>query len=55
DIGFSVEYISASGEKTLILPYRRFEAEQGNFSTLMAGNYKLVWDNSYSTFFKKVG
>ncbi|EOA12244.1 hypothetical protein CARUB_v10012733mg [Capsella rubella] len=53
DIGFSVEYINASGEKTLILPYRRFEADQGNFSTLMAGNYKLVWDNSYSTFFKK--
>ncbi|CAN7037154.1 hypothetical protein BRARA_B00002 [Brassica rapa] len=53
DIGFSVEYISASGEKTLILPYRRYEADQGNFSTLMAGNYKLVWDNSYSTFFKK--
>ncbi|EFH49240.1 hypothetical protein ARALYDRAFT_486867 [Arabidopsis lyrata subsp. lyrata] len=55
DIGFSLEYISASGEKTLILPYRRYEADQGNFSTLMAGNYKLVWDNSYSTFFKKVG
>uniref|UniRef100_A0A1J3F5U8 GOLD domain-containing protein n=1 Tax=Noccaea caerulescens TaxID=107243 RepID=A0A1J3F5U8_NOCCA len=53
DIGFSVEYISASGEKTLILPYRRYEDDQGNFSTLMAGNYKLVWDNSYSTFFKK--
>nr|BAD43927.1 unnamed protein product [Arabidopsis thaliana] len=53
DIGFSVEYINASGEKTLILPYRRYEADQGNFSTLMAGNYKLVWDNSYSTFFKK--
>ncbi|ESQ40000.1 hypothetical protein EUTSA_v10013603mg [Eutrema salsugineum] len=53
DIGFSVEYISASGEKTLILPYRRYEADQGNFSTLMAGNYKLVWDNAYSTFFKK--
>ncbi|XP_010490477.1 PREDICTED: uncharacterized protein LOC104768250 isoform X1 [Camelina sativa] len=53
DIGFSVEYISASGEQTLILPYRRYEADQGNFSTLMAGNYKLVWDNSYSTFFKK--
>ncbi|XP_010496718.2 PREDICTED: uncharacterized protein LOC104773850, partial [Camelina sativa] len=52
-IGFSVEYIGASGEKTLILPYRRYEADQGNFSTLMAGNYKLVWDNSYSTFFKK--
>ncbi|WZZ37550.1 hypothetical protein YC2023_033809 [Brassica napus] len=41
DIGFCVEYISASGEKT------------GNFSTLMAGNYKLVWDNSYSSFFRK--
>ncbi|XP_010496822.1 PREDICTED: uncharacterized protein LOC109124442 [Camelina sativa] len=53
DIGFSVEYIGASGEKTLILPYRRYEADQGNFSTLMAGNYKLVWDNSYSTFFNK--
>ncbi|KAJ4905617.1 GOLD [Raphanus sativus] len=53
DIGFSVEYVSASGEKTLILPYHRYEADQGNFSTLMAGNYKLVWDNSYSTFFKK--
>ncbi|KFK24699.1 hypothetical protein AALP_AA8G013300 [Arabis alpina] len=53
DIGFSVEYISATGEKTLILPYRRYEADQGNFSTLMAGNYKLVWDNSFSTFFKK--
>ncbi|KAJ0250006.1 hypothetical protein HA466_0142240 [Hirschfeldia incana] len=53
DIGFSVEYISASGEKTLILPYHRYEADQGNFSTIMAGNYKLVWDNSYSTFFKK--
>ncbi|KAJ0235007.1 hypothetical protein HA466_0266450 [Hirschfeldia incana] len=53
DIGFSLEYIGASGEKTLILPYHRYEADQGNFSTLMAGNYKLVWDNSYSTFFKK--
>ncbi|CAN8237636.1 unnamed protein product [Cochlearia groenlandica] len=53
DIGFSVEYNSASGDKTLILPYRRYEADQGNFCTVMAGNYKLVWDNSYSTFFKK--
>ncbi|CAN6804867.1 unnamed protein product [Brassica oleracea] len=53
DIGFCVEYISASGEKTLILPYHRYEADQGNFSTLMAGNYKLVWDNSYSSFFRK--
>ncbi|WRX21588.1 hypothetical protein QQP08_014076 [Theobroma cacao] len=37
----------------LILPYRRYESDQGNFSTCMAGNYKLIWDNSYSTFFKK--
>ncbi|KQK06869.1 uncharacterized protein LOC100826543 [Brachypodium distachyon] len=53
DIGFHVEYISLSGEKTLILPYRRYEADQGNFCTVSAGSYKLVWDNSYSTFFKK--
>uniref|UniRef100_A0A8R7JXE1 GOLD domain-containing protein n=1 Tax=Triticum urartu TaxID=4572 RepID=A0A8R7JXE1_TRIUA len=38
----------------LILPYRRYEADQGNFCTVFAGSYKLVWDNSYSTFFKKV-
>ncbi|KAK9290604.1 hypothetical protein L1049_008775 [Liquidambar formosana] len=54
DIGFSVEYTNPSGEKTLILPYRRYESDQGNFCTCMAGNYKLIWDNSYSNFFKKV-
>ncbi|RVW79587.1 hypothetical protein CK203_049987 [Vitis vinifera] len=54
DIGFSMEYTNASGDKTLILPYRRYESDQGNFCTCMAGNYKLIWDNSYSTFFKKV-
>ncbi|XP_010278895.1 PREDICTED: uncharacterized protein LOC104612935 [Nelumbo nucifera] len=54
DIGFSVEYINPSGEKTMILPYRRYESDQGNFCTCMAGCYKLIWDNSYSTFFKKV-
>lgn len=54
DIGFSVEYTNPLGEKTMILPYRRYESDQGNFCTCMAGNYKLVWDNSYSTFFKKV-
>lgn len=53
DIGFHVEYISPSGEKTLILPYRRYEGDQGNFCTVSAGSYKLVWDNSYSSFFKK--
>ncbi|KAA8517595.1 hypothetical protein F0562_015069 [Nyssa sinensis] len=54
DIGFCVEYTNPVGQKTLILPYRRYESDQGNFCTCMAGNYKLIWDNSYSTFFKKV-
>ncbi|KAL5539286.1 hypothetical protein UlMin_045377 [Ulmus minor] len=54
DIGFSVEYTNPSGEKILILPYGRHESDQGNFCTIMAGNYKLIWDNSYATFFKKV-
>ena len=27
---------------------------QGNFSTCISGNYKFIWDNSYSAFFKKV-
>ncbi|OAY44617.1 uncharacterized protein LOC110621808 isoform X2 [Manihot esculenta] len=54
DIGFSVECVDPSGQKTLILPYRRCEADQGNFCTCMAGTYKLIWDNSYSAFFKKV-
>ncbi|GLT40946.1 hypothetical protein SLA2020_150420 [Shorea laevis] len=53
DIGFSVEYINSTGDKSLILPYRRYESNQGNFCTCMAGNYKLIWDNSYSAFFKK--
>lgn len=54
DIGFSVEYTDSLGKTTLILPYRRYESDQGNFCTIMAGNYKLIWDNSYSTFFRKV-
>ncbi|EYU42068.1 hypothetical protein ABFS82_10G000100 [Erythranthe guttata] len=54
DIGFSVECTNLSGEKTLILPYQRYEANQGNFCTCVPGNYKLIWDNSYSSFFKKV-
>uniref|UniRef100_A0A2N9F665 GOLD domain-containing protein n=1 Tax=Fagus sylvatica TaxID=28930 RepID=A0A2N9F665_FAGSY len=54
DVGFSVEFTNSSGEKTLILPHRRYESDQGNFCTCMVGNYKLIWDNSYSTFFKKV-
>ncbi|KAL3536633.1 hypothetical protein ACH5RR_005094 [Cinchona calisaya] len=54
DIGFSIEYTDACGQKTLILPYGRYESDQGNFCTCMAGNYRLIWDNSYSAFFKKV-
>ncbi|KAK1349169.1 GOLD domain-containing protein, partial [Heracleum sosnowskyi] len=54
DIGFSLEHTNSSGDKTLMFPYRRFECDQGNFSTCLVGTYKLVWDNSYSTFFKKV-
>ncbi|KAJ0978150.1 hypothetical protein J5N97_013624 [Dioscorea zingiberensis] len=53
DVGFRVEYVSPSGQTTLILPYRRYERDQGNFSTILAGTYKLIWDNSYSSFFKK--
>ncbi|KAJ0442430.1 putative GOLD domain-containing protein [Helianthus annuus] len=40
---------------TLILPYRRYESDQVSkvTSAVMAGHYRLLWDNSYSTFFKK--
>ncbi|KAI3742809.1 hypothetical protein L1987_60505 [Smallanthus sonchifolius] len=41
DIGFSIEYTDSLGRKT------------GNFCTILAGNYKLIWDNSFSTFFRK--
>ncbi|KAI3666768.1 hypothetical protein L6452_41805 [Arctium lappa] len=41
DIGFSIEYTNSLGQKT------------GSLCTLMAGNYKLIWDNSFSTFFRK--
>ncbi|XP_024975607.1 uncharacterized protein LOC112513545 isoform X1 [Cynara cardunculus var. scolymus] len=53
DIGFSIEYTNSLGQKTLMLPYRRYEYDQGNLCTLMAGKYKLIWDNSFSTFFRK--
>ncbi|KAL9236076.1 hypothetical protein vseg_010783 [Gypsophila vaccaria] len=54
DVGFSIEYTDSSGQNILILPHRRCESDQGNFCTVMAGSYKLIWDNSYSTFFRKV-
>ncbi|KAG9443395.1 hypothetical protein H6P81_014735 [Aristolochia fimbriata] len=53
DIGFRMEYLNPSGEITLILPYRRYESSQGNFCACMTGRYKLIWDNTYSTFFRK--
>jgi hypothetical protein len=53
DVGFCLELISQSGESCPIIPYQRHESNQGNFCTPIAGIYKLVWDNSYSTFYKK--
>ncbi|KAL2250276.1 UNVERIFIED_CONTAM: hypothetical protein Sindi_2149900 [Sesamum indicum] len=31
------------------------ETHEGNFCTCVSGSYKLIWDNSYSSFFKKMG
>eukprot|EP01018_Ginkgo_biloba_P004680 Gb_07074 [translate_table: standard] len=53
DVGFCLEHISQSGQSRPILPYQRYESNQGNFCTPDAGCYKLVWDNAYSTFYKK--
>ncbi|KAI3676576.1 hypothetical protein L1987_86187 [Smallanthus sonchifolius] len=53
DIGFSIEYTDSLGRKTLILPYRRYDSDLGNFCTILPGKYKLIWDNSFSTFFRK--
>jgi len=53
DIGFTLEHVSASGQVSMILPYQRYESDQGNFSTIVTGCYKLTWDNSYSKFYKK--
>ncbi|EPS68255.1 hypothetical protein M569_06516, partial [Genlisea aurea] len=54
DVGFSIECTDLSGKTTKILPYRRYEADQGNFCACLLGNYKLIWDNSYAAFFRKV-
>ncbi|XP_057865441.1 uncharacterized protein LOC131073093 isoform X2 [Cryptomeria japonica] len=54
DVGFCVELIGQSGQSTAMFPYKRCESDQGNFCTPKAGTYRLVWDNSYSTFYKKV-
>lgn len=53
DVGFMVEYIDGEGTKVAMLPYQRYESNQGNFYSPSVGSYKLVWDNTYSTFMKK--
>ncbi|KAI5062251.1 hypothetical protein GOP47_0022790 [Adiantum capillus-veneris] len=53
DVGFMVEYIDGGGAKMAMLPYQRYESNQGNFYSPSVGSYKLTWDNSYSTFMRK--
>ncbi|KAL2620041.1 hypothetical protein R1flu_000246 [Riccia fluitans] len=57
DVGFHVEFIHESGSKVPMVPYKRYEANQpnqGDFPSPFVGQYKLIWDNSYSTFYRKV-
>lgn len=53
DIGFSVEYVDESGTKVPMLPYQRYESNQGNFYSPFVGSYKIIWDNTYSMFYRK--
>eukprot|EP00850_Spirogloea_muscicola_P024099 SM000441S16123 [mRNA] locus=s441:16177:19803:- [translate_table: standard] len=53
DVGFSVEFEDAQGNKMGMLPYQRLEFHQGNFYAPGVGSYRLVWDNSYSYINKK--
>ncbi|KAJ7520124.1 hypothetical protein O6H91_20G067700 [Diphasiastrum complanatum] len=53
DVGFSVEYIDPTGTRMPMLPYQRYESHQGNFYSPGVGRYKLIWDNTYSTFIRK--
>ncbi|OAE23402.1 hypothetical protein AXG93_1660s1610 [Marchantia polymorpha subsp. ruderalis] len=57
DVGFHVDFINESGSKVPMVPYKRYEANQpnqGDFPSPFVGHYKLVWDNSYSTFYRKI-
>jgi hypothetical protein len=54
DVGFSVEFEDSSSTKRPMLPYHRYEAHQGNFCSPSIGTYKLIWDNTYSNFYRKV-
>lgn len=53
DVGFSVDFIDASGKKSGMLPYQRLDSHQGSFSAPGVGSYMLVWDNSYSILNRK--
>lgn len=53
DVGFSVDFIDASGKKSGMLPYQRLDAHQGSFNAPGVGSYMLVWDNSYSILNRK--
>ncbi|CAM6124898.1 unnamed protein product [Calypogeia fissa] len=54
DVGFKVEFSNDSGSKLPILPYQRYELNQGDFYSPQVGQYTLIWDNSYSNFYRKV-
>ncbi|KAL3681853.1 hypothetical protein R1sor_024809 [Riccia sorocarpa] len=57
DVGFQVDFIHENGSRVPMLPYKRYDANQpnlGDFPSPFVGQYKLVWDNSYSTFSRKV-
>ncbi|CAK9195303.1 unnamed protein product [Sphagnum troendelagicum] len=54
DVGFSVEFEDSSSTKRPMLPYHRYEAHQGNFCSPSIGTYKLIWDNTYSNFYRKI-
>jgi len=36
-----------------MIPYQKYESHQGSFQSPCVGNYKLIWDNSYSNFYRK--
>lgn len=54
DVGFSVEYLPESGQKTGVYPYTKVEAHQGSFNAPGVGSYNLVFDNTYSYITRKV-
>ncbi|XP_024379220.1 uncharacterized protein [Physcomitrium patens] len=53
DIGFSVELVDSSRATRPMFPYQRYETHQGSFQSPCVGNYRLVWDNTYSNFYRK--